>query len=291
MALGGTAGDVPAARRRRRRWCRVCPRSGRRPSPPGSDAGGARARSNGRAPCCGCRPPSTSCRVALEAAARGRRVDRVPVGGDGRRGDRPGCGASRCGWRRSPRDWAMAAAGGCVVVGARAAAFAPDADAGVVRRDRRARRGAADTRGRRRGTPATWCWSGRGALGVPAVLTSPCPSLESVARSPLVTLDRGPRTIRLAAGRGDRPPRRRQRPDRPVLGSARSARCAATGRVVCVLNRTGRARLLACRTCETLARVRGVRRGRVPARRRGSWRALGAARRGRWCARTAGGRC
>ena len=58
-----------------------------------------------------------------------------------------------------------------------------------------------------------------------------------------------------AAHRG-RPPVRRHRPVRPVLVDVRRRRAETARsdrRVVCVLNRTGRARLLACRSCGAIA--------------------------------------
>jgi primosomal protein N' (replication factor Y) len=150
-----------------------------------------------------------------------------------------------------PRDWAMAAAGGCVVVGARAAAFAPvPAPASLVVVDEH------DEALQHEASPT---WHARDVVlerarraRLPAVLTSPCPSLESVARSPLVTLSR-------AAERAGWPiveviDRREDDNVRTGLYSTRLVRVLrGEGRVVCVLNRTGRARLLACRTCETLA--------------------------------------
>jgi primosomal protein N' (replication factor Y) len=150
-----------------------------------------------------------------------------------------------------PRDWAMAAAGGCVVVGARAAAFAPvPAPASFVVVDEH------DEALQHEASPT---WHARDVVlerarraRVPAVLTSPCPSLESVARSPLVTLDR-------SSERAGWPvveviDRRADDNVRTGLYSARLVRALrGDERVVCVLNRTGRARLLACRTCETLA--------------------------------------
>jgi primosomal protein N' (replication factor Y) len=150
-----------------------------------------------------------------------------------------------------PRDWAMAAAGGCVVVGARAAAFAPvptpasflviDEHDGAMQNE------------------ASPTWHARDVVlerarraRVPAVLTSPCPSLESVVRSPLVTLSRNEE--RSGWPLVEVIDRRDDDNVRTGLYSARLVRALrGDGRVVCVLNRTGRARLLACRTCETLA--------------------------------------
>jgi primosomal protein N' (replication factor Y) len=145
----------------------------------------------------------------------------------------------------------MAAAGGCVVIGARAAAFAPmpDPAAFVV----------IDEHDEALQHEASPTWHARDVVlerarrrNVTAVLTSPCPSLEAVARSPLVSLDR-------AAERAGWPlveliDRREDDNARTGLFSERLVRALrADGRVVCVLNRTGRARMLACRACSSVA--------------------------------------
>ena len=153
-----------------------------------------------------------------------------------------------------PDDWARAAAGGCVAVGARGAAWAPRPHLGAVvvvdehdeaYQDERAptwhARDVAAERARR--------------AGAPCVLTSPCPSLEALAAARAVTPAR-------ADERAGWPvvevvDRRREEPGLGLF-SARLvavARQAGDGqRVVCVLNRKGRARLLACTACGELAR-------------------------------------
>ncbi len=150
-----------------------------------------------------------------------------------------------------PRDWARAAAGGCVVVGARAAAFAPLPDpAAFVVLDEH------DEALQNEGSPT---WHARDVVlerarraRMPAVMTSPCPSLESVARSPLVTVSR-------AAERAGWPQveiidRRDDDNARTGLFSPRLVRALRDeGTAICVLNRTGRARMLACRVCSTVA--------------------------------------
>src|SRR5207237_4049583 len=83
-----------------------------------------------------------------------------------------------------PRDWAMAAAGGCTVVGARAAAWAPVADpAAVVVVDEH------DEAYQEERAPT---WNARdvaieraGRAGAPCVLTSLCPLLDALAVGPL----------------------------------------------------------------------------------------------------------
>ena len=86
----------------------------------------------------------------------------------------------------------------------------------------------------------------------PAVLLSPCPSLEALATGPLVTPSRGDE--REGWPVLEVVDRRR---DDPALGlySERLVQLLRSERrVVCVLNRKGRARLLACAACGELAR-------------------------------------
>jgi primosomal protein N' (replication factor Y) (superfamily II helicase) len=150
-----------------------------------------------------------------------------------------------------PRDWALGAAG-ATVVGTRAAAWAPVADlAAVVVLDEH------DEAHQQEQTPT---WHGREVAlerarraGVPCVLTSPCPSLEAMAAADLRSSSR-------SAERSGWPPvlvadRREEDPLRAGLFSPALVRAARDGgRVLCVLNRTGRARLLACTACGALAR-------------------------------------
>ncbi|MGQ0615513.1 MAG: hypothetical protein ACT4PW_00730 [Acidimicrobiia bacterium] len=153
-----------------------------------------------------------------------------------------------------PRDWAQAAAGGRVVVGARGAAWAPVPGLSAVlvldESDEGYREGRAPT------------WHARDVVverarraGVPCVLASPAPSLAAAALA-------GPRRLPAARRRAGWPvldivDRRREDPRTAGLLSARLAtlvRDPARGRALCVLNRTGRARLLACAACGEVAR-------------------------------------
>jgi len=153
-----------------------------------------------------------------------------------------------------PHEWARAAAGGCVAVGSRAAAWAPRPQLGAVvvldEHDERLQEERAPT------------WHARDVVverarrvGAPCVLASPCPSLETLAATPIVAVSR--REEREGWPVVDVVDRR---PDEPGSGLYSSAlvglvRRAEEGRrVVCVLNRKGRARLLACATCGELAR-------------------------------------
>lgn len=150
-----------------------------------------------------------------------------------------------------PRDWALGAAG-ATVVGTRAAAWASVADlAAVVVLDEH------DEAHQQEQTPT---WHARDVAierarraGVPCVLTSPCPSLEALAWGDLHAADR-------ARDRAGWPPvevvdRRDEDPRRAGLFSDALVRLLRSDRrVLCVLNRTGRAKLLACRACGELAR-------------------------------------
>lgn len=151
-----------------------------------------------------------------------------------------------------PRDWARAAQGGCVVVGTRAAAFAPVPRlAAVVVVDEH------DEALQNEGSPT---WHAREVVlerarraKAPALMVSPCPSLESVARSPLVTVAR-------SEERAGWPiveilDRRAEDIGRTGLYSERLvAALRGAGTAVCVLNRAGRAGLLACRACGEVTR-------------------------------------
>lgn len=150
-----------------------------------------------------------------------------------------------------PGDWATAAAGGCAVVGSRAAAWAPvprlgsvvvlDAHEEVYQEER----------------APTWNAWQVGAerarrAGVPCVLVSSCPTLEQLDWGALVTASRagereGWPALDVVDRRGEDP--------RQGLYSERLVGLLRSGApVACILNRTGRARLLACTACTDLAR-------------------------------------
>jgi len=150
-----------------------------------------------------------------------------------------------------PRDWATAATGACTVVGARAAAWAPlPRPAAVVVIDEH------DEGYQEERAPT---WNARDVAverarraGIPCVLTSPCPSLEALAATPLLTPSR---TEERAGWPVLEIVDRRQEPPGLGLFSERLVALARDAeRVVCVLNRKGRARLLACTACGELAR-------------------------------------
>jgi primosomal protein N' (replication factor Y) len=153
-----------------------------------------------------------------------------------------------------PGGWARAAAGGSVVVGTRAAAWAPVPRlAAVVVLDEH------DEAYQQEAAPT---WNARDVAaerarraGVPCVLVSPCPSLESLARAPLLaparTEERAGWPVVDVADRRREPPGAGLYSPR-LVAAVREAEPGA--RVVCVLNRKGRARLLACAACGELAR-------------------------------------
>ena len=151
----------------------------------------------------------------------------------------------------APDEWA-AAAGGATVVGTRSAAWMPMPDlAAVVVIDEH------DERFKEERTPA---WHAREVAlerarraVVPAVMTSAVPSLEALRAGPLLRRDR-------SIERDDWPivdvlDRRNEDPTKSGPFAADLRRhIDGDRRVVCVLNRTGRARLLACAACGELVR-------------------------------------
>jgi primosomal protein N' (replication factor Y) len=148
-----------------------------------------------------------------------------------------------------PRDWAQARAGVDVVIGARAAAWAPCSDlAAVVVLDEH------EQVHQEESSPT---WHARDVAaqraadaGVPCVVTSPCPSVD-VHDWP--TFERVSSSRRWPAVQVV--DRKREDPLRSDLYSTELVDLVRSGqRVVCVLNRKGRAALLVCAACSELAR-------------------------------------
>jgi len=149
-----------------------------------------------------------------------------------------------------PRDWAAARAGAATVLGARAAAWAPlAAPSCVVVLDEH------DEAYQQEQAPT---WHARDVAierarraGVPCVLVSPTPSLEALAAGTLLTPSR---TAERAGW-----PRVEVIDTRDLSGSTArySSRLVELLRsdasVLCVLNRKGRSRLLACAACGEVA--------------------------------------
>ncbi len=151
-----------------------------------------------------------------------------------------------------PEQWDRAAAGGCTVVGARAAAWAPVPGlAAVVVLDEH------DEVHQEERSPT---WHARDVAverarraGVPCVLATPTPSLEALDLGRLVRVDR-------AAERAGWPAvvvvdRTEEDVGRNALFSPALVDVVRSGaRVVSVLNTKGRAALLACGSCRAVAR-------------------------------------
>ncbi len=199
--------------------------------------------------------------VVLAAARRGDALIVVPGMGAARR---IGEALRRAGVRVALGfdDWATAAAGGATVVGARTSVWLPmPALAAVVVIDEH------DESLQSEKAPT---WHARDVAlerarraGAPAVLVSPIPSLEALDAGTLRTLSRaderaGWPAVTVCDRRHEDPTRGGLfAPDlRRYLDSAEHP-----GRVVAVLNRTGRSRLMACKACGELVRTRN---GRTP---------------------------
>ncbi len=184
--------------------------------------------------------PTTAEAVALGARLRRADVPTAVLVDDGRA---PSAAAG---------EWGRAAAGATAVVGTRAAAWAPaPALCRAVVLDEH------DDGYQQEQTPT---WHARDVVvercaraGAGCVLVSPCPSMEALDRAELVAPDRLDEraqwpTLEVVD-------RRDEEPGRSGLYSPRLVELLrGEGRVVCVLNRTGRSRLLACVACGELAR-------------------------------------
>ncbi len=195
-------------------------------------------------------PPATDPGVvAVAAARRGHALVLCPTAPVAARVART---LRRAGVRVAahPRDWAQGAAG-ATVVGTRATAWAPVGGlAAVVVVDEH------DEAHQQEQAP-TWHARDVGLeraerAGVPCVMTSPCPSLEALAAAPLLVPSRGDE--RAGWPVVDVVDMRREDPRTGLLPPALVRALRSDRRVLCVLNRTGRARLLACRACGELAR-------------------------------------
>lgn len=193
---------------------------------------------------------------ARELVGDGQLLVLVPERGDAdilaRRLSRLGVGVAAM-----PDEWAAAKAGTSVVVGTRTAVFAPmPALAGILVLDAHAESYVEQR-------APTWdanvlATERAKSAGLPCVLVSACPTLVELAGRNVVALEPeherdGWATLEVVDRRGDDP---RSGLFSSSLGARirdeRSERPDAT--VVCVLNRTGRARLLSCANCRSLTR-------------------------------------
>ncbi|HEX7132309.1 MAG TPA: hypothetical protein VF228_07015 [Iamia sp.] len=143
-------------------------------------------------------------------------------------------------------EWARAAAGGCTVVGSRAGAWAPVPRLGRVV--------VLDEHDEAYAEESSPTWHARDVVveraaraGVPVLLVSSNPTLEALAVGTLVAPERS------AERRGwpalEVVDRREEDPAAGLLTEPLAALLRRSGRVVCVVNRTGRSRLSACATC------------------------------------------
>ncbi len=155
-----------------------------------------------------------------------------------------------------PEQWAEASAGHAAVVGTRAAAWAPldrlraavvlDAHDEAYREERSPTWSAVDVvveRGRRDGAPVA--------------LVTPCPPVALTENRPLVTTTRpverrGWPLVEVVDRTGDDP--RTGLFSERLVHRLRGVLDGPEGRAVCILNRTGRLRLLACTECGALVR-------------------------------------
>ncbi len=153
-----------------------------------------------------------------------------------------------------PDDWATAAAGGVAVIGARAAAFAPIADPGLII--------VIDEHDEAHQDQRTPTWHARDVaverarrLGVVCLLTSPMPTLEAQAAAGpdrIWTLDR--KEERAGWPAVTVIDRSTEEPGRQGLVTTAIVEALRTDeRVLCILNRTGRARMLGCVACGAIA--------------------------------------
>ena len=150
-----------------------------------------------------------------------------------------------------PKDWAQAAAGVQVVIGTRTAAWAPCPDVAVI-----VVLDGHDERLQQEQTPTWNAWvvaAERAArAGVPCMVVSACPTLELLSWGRLVVPSR---TVERRGWAAFEVIDRRRDDPRTGLYSVRLVQLLRSGgRVICVMNRKGRARLLACTRCGELAR-------------------------------------
>ena len=151
--------------------------------------------------------------------------------------------------------WAEEAAGWPVVVGSRSAAWSP-----VPRLRAVVVLDAHDEAYREERAPTSSAWEilveRARREAVPCLLVSPCPPVVQLERAALRTVsrsvERGGWPKLVVVDRRGADPRTGLLSEELVAAAQREV--VAGGRVICLLNRTGRARLLACASCGELAR-------------------------------------
>ena len=226
-------------------------RTGSRPQPVSADAARLVADGGGtlRLP-----PNDDVLPVLLAAAGRGPLLVVVPSPDrarlDGARLRRAGLSVAVY-----PQEWAAAAAGVDVVIGSRAAAWAPcpDLAAAVV----------VDEHDEALQEERSPTWHARDVVverarraGAPVVLVAPCPTVAGLAaagprvRRPAIDDERASWPLVEVVDRSRDEPWKTSLVTSPLIAHLR----APERTVVCVHNVPGRARILACRTCRALAR-------------------------------------
>ncbi len=151
-----------------------------------------------------------------------------------------------------PDEWASAAGGVDIVIGTRTAAWAPcpGIAAAVV----------IDEHDEALQSESSPTWHARDVVvercrlaGAPVVAVSPCPTVSALhwrpATRPPASRERDGWPIVDVVDRSEQEPWRRSLLTSTLIGHIRDH----SRRVVCVINTTGRARLLACRRCRALA--------------------------------------
>jgi primosomal protein N' (replication factor Y) (superfamily II helicase) len=152
-----------------------------------------------------------------------------------------------------PRQWAQAAAGAPVVLGARGAAWAPCPGLGsVVVLD-----GHEEALQQEQApTWNAWIVAAERArrAGVPCVVVASCPSVENLAWPGARVVAPSRERERIGWPALEVVDRRRDDPRTGLYSPRLVGLLRGGGRVVCLLNRKGRVRLLACATCRELVR-------------------------------------
>ncbi len=155
----------------------------------------------------------------------------------------------------APQEWALAAAGVDIVIGARAAAWAPCPGLAVAV--------VIDEHDEALQEERSPTWHARDVLverarraGAPSLLVSPCPTVVGLAAAggrlgrPAIDDERAGWPFVEVVDRSRDEPWKTSLVTSPLIARLRDERCT----VVCVHNTPGRARVLACRTCRSLAR-------------------------------------
>ncbi len=153
----------------------------------------------------------------------------------------------------APDEWARATVPGTVVVGARTGAWAPMADFGVAVLLDEHDEAYQDERAPSWHARDVVCERSR-RVGAPCLLVSPVPSPHAVALAEGRVIADDRRTERASWPIVALLDRSVEEPGRvPVVAPGLTSTLRSSDRVVCVLNRSGRAKLLDCRSCGALA--------------------------------------